>query len=154
MRKDLTPLLREQLQHMAQAAEYLAFSYDRGREVIHRTDWTPEQLERLESLASRFARLSDLLTQRIMRMVDELELTPDGTLLDRINRAEKRGWVDFTADLVRIRELRNLIAYEYAADKLHELYQAVIVLTPRLLMIVPKARKYAEDLLEQYSRYQ
>jgi uncharacterized protein YutE (UPF0331/DUF86 family) len=154
MKTNLAPLLREQLQHMTQAADYLAFSYDRSREIIHQADWTPEQMERLESLASRFARLSDLLTQKVMRIVDELELTPEGTLLDRINRAEKRGWVDSAADLVRICELRNLIAHEYAADKLDELYQTIIVLTPQLLAMPPKVRKYAEDLLEQYSRYQ
>ena len=153
MKTDLAMLLEEQLRHMAQAADYLGFSYERSREIIHRTDWTPEQMERLESLASRFARLSDLLTQKIMRIVDELELTPEGTLLDRIHRAEKRGWVDSAADLVRIRELRNLIAHEDAADKLHELYQAIIVLTPQLLAVIPRVEESAKDLVKQYSRY-
>ena len=57
-------LLQEYLQHMEQAADYLAFSYDRSQEIIHQTSWT---LERLESLTNRFARLSDLLTQKIMQ---------------------------------------------------------------------------------------
>ena len=29
-----------------------------------------------------------------MRLIADLELTASGTLLDRIHRAEKRGWVD------------------------------------------------------------
>ena len=52
---------------MEQAADYLAFSYDRSQEIIHQTSWTLEQIERLESLTNRFARLSDLLTQKIMQ---------------------------------------------------------------------------------------
>ena len=135
---------------MEQAADYLAFSYDRSQEIIHQTSWTLEQIERLESLTNRFARLSDLLTQKIMRIVDALELTPDGTLLDRIHRAEKRGWVGSAADLVRIRELRNMVAHEYAADNLGELHQSVIALTPQLLTIIPKVQKYTKDLIKQY----
>ena len=150
MKPNLTLLLQEHLQHMEQAADYLTFSYDRSREIIRQTAWTSEQMERLESLTSRFARLSDLLTQKVMRIVDQLELTPDGTLLDRIHRAEKRGWVDSATDLVRIRELRNLIAHEYAADKLDELHQAIFALTPQLLAIIPEVRKYAEDLIKRY----
>lgn len=150
MKPDPVLLLQEYLQHMRQAADYLAFSYERSQEIIDQLEWTPEQMERLESLASRFARLSDLLTQKVMRIVDELELVQEGTLLDRVNRAEKRGWVDSAADLVRIRELRNLIAHEYAADKLHELYLAISVLTPQLLEIIPKVEKYSKGLVDQY----
>jgi len=72
---------------------HLRFSIDRTQNLLNQQDWQPEELERLESLASRFARLSDLLMQRVMRLVDDLELTATGTLLDRIHRAEKRGWV-------------------------------------------------------------
>jgi hypothetical protein len=109
-----------------------------------------DELERLESMASRFARLSDLLTQRIMRLVDDLELTPEGSLLDRFQRAEKRGWVQSTADLVRIRELRNLVAHEYAADRMAEIYAGIARLAPGLLALVPKVRAYAEDMARRF----
>lgn len=133
MMPDKLLLLREELDNLDKAASHLAFSVDRTRALITRKEWTLEELERLESLSSRFARLSDLLTQRIMRLIDDLELTPEGTLLDRIHRAEKRGWVDDANKLIQIRELRNLIAHEYAADKMVEIYQAVAALAPDLL---------------------
>ena len=57
----------------------------------------PEQLERLESLTTRFARLAGLLIQRIFRLVDEIELTGGGSILDRIYRAEKRAWANPTS---------------------------------------------------------
>ena len=147
-------LLQEELQNLKQAAAHLEFSKTRTKKIIQQKSWTPEELERLESLSSRFARLSDLLVQKIMRVIDELELISGGTLLDRIQRAEKRSWVDSASDLLQIRELRNLIAHEYAADKMAEIYQAVTALTPVLLAIVPKIHIYAEHLIEQYSNTQ
>jgi len=145
-------LLQEALEHLDQATTHLEFSQIRTEKIIQQETWTPVELERLESFSSRFARLSDLLTQKIMRLIDELELIAGGTLLDRIQRAEKRDWVDSASDLVQIRELRNLIAHEYAADSMAEIYQAVTVLTPKLLAITPKVRKHAEQLLKQYSQ--
>ena len=152
MKTDKLLLLREGLEHLAQAATHLAFSQQRTQAIIQQESWTYEELERLESLSSRFARLSDLLTQKIMRLIDELELTSEGTVLDRIQRAEKRGWIESASDLVRIRELRNLIAHEYAADRMPEIYQAVSAFTPKLLTIVPKVQIYAEQLAHQYSQ--
>ena len=101
-------------------------------------------------MASRFARLSDLLVQRVMRSVDDLELTPEGSLLDRIQRAEKRGWVQSAQDLVRIRELRNLVAHEYAAYRMAEIYAGIALLAPSLLAIVPNVRVYVDDLAKRF----
>jgi uncharacterized protein with HEPN domain len=70
-------------------------------------------------------------------------------LLDRIYRAEKRGWLD-AAQMIEIRELRNLIAHEYANDKMPEIFSAVAALTPPLLAIVPKVTQHAQDLIHKY----
>jgi len=143
-------LLKDQLRDLEKAAAHLRFSVDRTAQLLDRRDWQPEELERLESLASRFARLSDLLMQRTMRLIDDLELLDPGTLLDRIHRAEKRRWVDDAATLVRIRELRNLIAHEYAAEKMAEIYAAVAALSPPLLAVVPRVVAYARELERRY----
>jgi hypothetical protein len=143
-------LLRNELNNLDKAAAYLATSIDRSSGLAGRSDLGAEELERLESMASRFARLSDLLTQRVMRLMDDLELTPEGSMLDRIQRAEKRGWVQSAQDLVRIRELRNLVAHEYAADRMAELYTGISRLAPLLLAVVPKVRSYAEDLAKRF----
>jgi hypothetical protein len=147
---DKLTLLQRELVDLDKAAAHLRFSLDRTRGLLDRRDWDPEELERLESLASRFARLSDLLVQRVMRLVDDLELLAPGTLLDRLHRAEKRGWVDDAGTLVRIRELRNLIAHEYAADKMADIYAAVAALAPALLAVVPTVVGYARDLQAKY----
>lgn len=145
-------LLREELGNLSKAAEHLLHSWQRSAVVLAEDDWDDAALERLESFASRFARLADLLTQRVLRLLDEMELEPTGSMLDRLYRAEKRDLLDNTADLVRIRELRNVIAHEYASDKLVEIYRAVAALTPLLLDIAARTAVYGDEALQRYSR--
>ncbi|MBV5311214.1 HepT-like ribonuclease domain-containing protein [Chromatium okenii] len=142
--------LRGELVNLESAATHLQFSLERSQQLIHCSTWALEELERLESLTSRFARLADLLIQRVMRLIDELELTPQGTVLDRIQRAEKRGWMAQAGQLVQIRELRNLIAHEYANDKMPEIYRAVVTLTPVLLAAIPQVKQYSNALISRY----
>jgi len=141
-------LLQEELMGLQSAANHLGSSIERCRNLIGQKEMPPEKLERLESLTSRFARLSDLLIQRIFRLIDEIELTGTGTLLDRIYRAEKRGWGE-ASEMIKIRELRNLIAHEYASDKMPEIYTVVAAMSPVLLAVVPKVIAYANDIIRR-----
>lgn len=150
MIKHQIALLVQELAGLKLAAEYLSFSLERCKPVLDSTAQnSPEALERLESLTSRFARLADLLTQRIFRLIDDIELVGSSTLLDRIYRAEKRGWLDAT-QMIEIRELRNLIAHEYANDKMPEIFSAVAALSLPLLAIVPKITHHAQTLIHKY----
>ncbi|MDP2787642.1 MAG: hypothetical protein Q8O79_06160 [Pseudomonadota bacterium] len=151
MNPDKIILLGEECGNLKSALVHLRFSIERTRPLLNRA-WeglTPEELERLESLASRFARVADMLIQRVMRLVDDLELISSGSLLDRIYRAEKRGWIAKSDVLVRIRELRNLIAHEYASDKMAEIYEAVFILSPELDKIATQAVGYSEALVKR-----
>lgn len=143
-------LLHEELKGLQSAANHLGYSIERCHGLIFREEMPLEELERLESLTSRFARLTDLLTQRIFRLIDEIELAGTGTLLDRIYRAEKRGWGG-ASELIKIRELRNLIAHEYASDKMPEIYAVIIAMSPALLAVVPQVVSYANELSKRYS---
>ena len=149
MTREKIELLQEELLGLQLAAGHLGYSMERCRNLIDQKELPPEQLERLESLTSRFARLADLLIQRIFRLIDEIELIGGGSLLDRIYRAEKRGWAN-AAELINIRELRNLIAHEYATEKMLEIYTAVAALSPALLAAVPKVIAYARNIIQRY----
>lgn len=142
-------LLQEEMVGLQLAAGHLGYSMERCLNLIGNEELPPEQLERLESLTSRFARLADLLIQRIFRLIDEIELTGGGTTLDRIYRAEKRGWAN-AAELIKIRELRNLIAHEYATEKMLDIYTAVAAMSPALLAAVPKVIAYAQNTIQRY----
>jgi hypothetical protein len=142
-------LLQEELAGLQFAANHLEYSMERCGSLIGQVEMPPEELERLESLTSRFARLADLLIQRIFRLIDEIEMTGTGTLLDRIYRAEKRGWAE-ASEMIKIRELRNLIAHEYASDKMPEIYTAVAAMSPVLLAVVPKVIASVNDIIRRY----
>lgn len=145
-------LLRLECGRLSLACTHLRASQERTRDLVLRLheNLSTEELERLEALSSRFARLADLLVQRVLRLVDEIELVPGGSLLDRIHRAEKRGWSAQAGDLARIRELRNLIAHEYAAEQLAQVYRAVAALTPGLLDSADRVLAGARALLERF----
>ncbi len=149
MKPERLALLEDELRILEKATKHLGYSMDRVQALKDKPRWTPEELERFESLASRFSRLADLHIQRVMRLIDDLELVSQGSLLDRIERAEKRGWIA-APDLVRIRELRNLIAHEYVEDKLHELYLVVLELAPLLIELTPKVAAFGRMLIARY----
>lgn len=46
------------------------------------------------------------------------EIEPVGTALDRVNLAEKRGFVDRADRLKELKEQRNVIAHDYAGSEL------------------------------------
>ena len=69
-------------------------------------------------MTSRFARLSDIIIQKLLRGLDRYELEPSGSTIDVINRAERRGLIDSAGCWRDLRELRNEIAHEYVADGL------------------------------------
>ena len=140
--------LKAELPNVDLAAQHLSYSLQRCAELA---DWKPptvEQLERLVSLSARFARLSDLLMQRIFRLIDDIELNGASAVLDRIYRAEKRGWAQ-ADQLIKIRELRNVIAHEYGADAMPEIYSAIIELSPLLLLATERTKTYAKSLLRR-----
>jgi len=149
MTREKIELLQEELTGLQLAAVHLEYSMKRCLNLIGQEELPPEQLERLESLTSRFARLADLLIQRIFRLIDEIELMGGGTILDRIYRAEKRGWSD-ASEMIKIRELRNLIAHEYGNEKMPEIYAAVVTMSPALLAAVSKVIAYASDINQRY----
>ena len=139
-------LLKEEIKSLELAAEHLAYSVTRCSNFEQWQSTSIEDLERLESLTSRFSRLSDMLVQRVFRLVDEIELTGSSTVLDRIYRAEKRGWV-VADELIKMRELRNLIAHEYSADALTQIYAAVLALSPSLISTIPKVIQSVGNML-------
>ncbi len=79
-------------------------------------------LESVEAFSSRFARTVDLLVNKVLRSLDRVELKPEGGLLDVVNRAEKRGFVARAAELREMKDVRNLIAHDYAGAKAAEIF--------------------------------
>lgn len=139
--------LAEQLLLADTASKALQFSYARSETIplANGEAVTPAQTERLEALAARFARLSDILMQKVFRAIDAIELVDEGTLLDRLARMEKRQIITSKETWRSIRELRNQIAHDYVLKDLHNLYRQVYEHTPVLIETLSRIRQRYEN---------
>jgi uncharacterized protein YutE (UPF0331/DUF86 family) len=141
---ELHQLLLQDLSMLRRAAAVLSKSYEICRNIGVKKEHSFDELTEFEALSGRFARLVDLLIQKIFRLIDELNLAPQGTVRDSINRAEKNGLIDSAEHLVEMRRLRNQIAHEYVTEKLAFLFERIVVLAPTLLECIERTQKYCE----------
>ena len=142
--KDTIENLFDVLKELENAEQWLTRSLEKCRAINPEQDLSAQHYDDLEAFTSRFARTSDLLLQKVFRAIDAVEMERSGTLLDAVNRAEKRGIIDSVADIRRIRELRNEIAHEYLTENLNLLFQEVKNATPLLKAIIASTKSYSE----------
>jgi len=124
------------VKQLQKAKGHLQYSYRKVRAMPLAKELTEEQLETLESFSSRSARFSDLIVSKYFRVL-ALEKDPAfrGSVIDLLNMAEKFGWISDAGTWIRIRELRNVAAHEYAIDDYKSLYAELIGLAPQLLNV-------------------
>ena len=116
-------LLAQALAELIEARRHLDYSHQQVASLPDTLAGATEpQLESIEALTSRFARAVDLLVNKVLRSLDRLELKPPGTLLDTVNRAEQRGFIARAADLREMKDVRNMIAHDYAGAKAAEIF--------------------------------
>ena len=137
-------LLKNELKVLVDAREVLRYSFNKCSSIGIKESYEPEELESFESFTGRFARLSDILIQKIFRLVDELDLDTQGTIRDRINRAEKKELIVSSDVFVEIRMIRNDIAHEYLPEAIHEIFGKVLLLTPHLLDGIEQTIQYCK----------
>ena len=142
MTDELKLLLEKELAILDDAVNVLSYSLEKCAEIGTKDHYTPDELDRYESLTSRFARLSDIVTQKIFRIIDEIDLETQGTVRDRINRAEKKGLIKSAETFVKIRMLRNDIAHEHLPAAIKSIYRKVLALTPELLTSITAIKEY------------
>jgi len=116
-------LLRVALDELSRARVHLDYSARRVAGLPGDLEgMDAEQLESVEAYCCRFARTVDLLVNKVLRSLDRAELLMPGTLIDVVNRAEKRGLVERAETLREMKDLRNVIAHDYAGARLAEVF--------------------------------
>lgn len=149
MTSDEYALLLDEVKRVNDAGEILNQSYAKCQLIGVKEDYLPEELESIEAFTSRFARMADLLTQRMFRLIDEFDLDNEGTVRDRINRAEKKELIDQADHFVEIRKLRNTIAHEYQPDAPEKIYADVLKNTPYLFDSIERINRYTKKYNER-----
>jgi len=148
MTEQMQQLLVHELKVLEDARNVLVYSFDKCKAIGIKETYEPEELESFESYTGRFARLSDILIQKIFRLVDELDLDAQGTIRDRINRAEKKELIASSDVFIEIRMVRNDIAHEYLPEAIRDIFGKVLILTPDLLDGVERTITYCKKYTE------
>lgn len=149
MRRDEKQLLIEELKLLEYSNNMLTYSYDTCKSIGIKEEYTFDELDKFEALTSRFARTSDMLIQKIFRLIDILELERPGSVIDRINRAEKRGLISSSEIFKEIRYLRNEISHEYIPTVIEQIFEKVLRLVPYLIDSIDKVNKYCQKIIDK-----
>ena len=121
-------------------------SFERSLVKCRNLDFSPpisfETEESLDALSSKFSRVSDIFTQKVLKTLIFVLREDAPTFLDRMNLCEKLGIIPSAEEIIAIRDLRNIIAHEYLSENLVEIYTEVIQLSDNLLKAILQTEKF------------
>jgi len=140
-------ILRENLNTLNLSANWVKHSYEQTAVIEQKAEYETEEFDKLENLTSRYARTIDMLVNKVLRSIDTVESEDIGTIIDIMNRAEKRGIVSSAEILHTIKDLRNNIVHEYKIAEITRFFAEVQKYTPLLLEIIQKVNVYCTKYL-------
>jgi uncharacterized protein with HEPN domain len=144
-RKLLRAQFDEHLAALDKATNALVYSYDKCRAIGEKDEYDLEEQESFEALTSRFARTSDILTQKVLKTLFMLLQENIKTIIDAANFLEKLELINNADDLLNIREIRNQIAHEYVESDLKDLFLDVLRYVPELIKIISNIEVFFRD---------
>jgi len=116
--------LKNSLKELTAARTHLEYSHHKVLESMDQissdSGLSEVDLEHIEAFTSRFARVVDLISRRVLRALDQYEFLEPGTLIDIANRAEKREIIPSAGWLRELTDARNLISHDYAGQRIIE----------------------------------
>jgi len=139
--------LQENLAAMESAIRWLQRSLGICTAIGVKPDYAPEEYDAFETLTSRYARAIDLIIRKLLRSIDLVEFEEPGTLIDTVNRAEKRSLIDSAAELRSLTDLRNEIAHDYIKAELMHTFARTLQYAPRVIALADRIRSYSRKNL-------
>ena len=140
-------ILRENINALNLSVDWVQRSYEQAAKIVQKENYTADEFDKLENLASRYARTTDILVNKVLRSMDIVEFDETGTIIDVMNRAEKREIVSSAKLLRAIKDLRNNIVHEYKIVEIAGFFEDVQKYTPVLLDIIKNVNRYCEKYL-------
>ena len=106
MQRDYILILHDTLKDLDESCRWLQRSYDICRAIGSKDEYRDDEFDAFETLTGRFARTCDMVIQKGFRSIDKVELEDRGTLLDALNRAQKRGLI---ASIALTKDLKTFL---------------------------------------------
>ena len=125
---------------------WIRISFDECSEIGIKEEYSIEEFGKFETLCSRYSRGIDFLIRKIFRTLDEYEFENQGTLVDVVNNAHKRGLFEDIEELRIMKDVRNTIAHEYIEDDLVEVFDEVFQYCKKLITIIETTLMYIEKI--------
>ena len=123
---------------------WIEISFNECSKIGIKTQYSAEEFGKFETLCSRYSRGIDFLIRKIFRTIDEYEFENQGTLIDVVNRAHKRGLFEDIEELRIMKDVRNTIVHEYIEDDLVEVFEEVLQYSATLITIIKNSLNYIE----------
>ncbi len=142
MTADTLAVLRENLEGMRRSVGWLRRSFQKCSGIGVKESYAEDEFDAFENLVGRYARTVDIIVNKVFRSIDAVELEDGGSLIDVVNRAEKRGIVESANRVRDLKDLRNEIVHEYETDDLKSLFRQTLEATPELFAIAESVKRY------------
>ena len=124
--------------------KWLEISYEQCMSIGLKDEYSIEEFGYFETLCSRYSRSIDFLIRKMFRTIDQYEFENQGTLVDVVNNAHKRGLFDDIEELRVMKDIRNSIVHEYIEENLKGIFEEVLEYTKRLITIGQTTIEYVE----------
>jgi uncharacterized protein YutE (UPF0331/DUF86 family) len=141
---DVQQNLLKTLEQLDASVHWLERSFKKCSEIGLKKNYSDDEYDAFETLSGRFARTADLIFSKVFRSIDVFEMSDGGTLIDAVNRAEKRGIVDGIEQVRMLRNLRNEIVHEYVPEDFKNIFDELLELTPNVLKIAENCKQYCK----------
>ena len=140
----ITAELKASLTTLDKAVEILKYSLEKCGKIGVKTNYSLAELDAFENLTSRFARATDIYTQKIMKGVVIVLREEADTYIDKANLFEKLE-IAAAEDLKLMRDLRNEIAHEYKLSDIAEMFGPAVEYSGKLIEIVGKTNIFIRE---------
>jgi len=128
---------------------WIEISYNECKKIGIKTEYSIEEFGKFETLCSRYSRGIDFLIRKIFRTLDEYEFENQGTLVDVVNNAHKRGLFEDVDELRIMKDIRNSIVHEYIEDELTDIFEEVLEYAAKLIEIIHNTLHYMDRYNEK-----
>ncbi len=139
---NIKTLVLEELKLLLKSYDVLKYSLENCNKIGIKDHYTMSELTEFEGLSSRFARTSDILTQKLLKSLFIYLQEEARFFIDRCNLSEKMGLVEKADSLYNIRKLRNDITHDYVYNDISEIFKPLLEYSEQLMSIIDTVEKY------------
>jgi hypothetical protein len=136
-------LLSQNFLKLEASLHSLRRSLQKCRDIGIKEIYSFEESEAFDSLSSKFARTSDIYTQKVLRSIFFLLHEGNLSFIDLAHRAEALNIISNADDLLMVRDVRNQISHEYDDSSLNMIYSRIFDLAQSLEADIENAKLFA-----------